>query len=146
MRVSPVSFGSLMVVRMKKRGTDHTPIEDMLRLSFPDSNGRGGNKEFKSYRLSELRECGDEDFTVYNATKDFAQKLDLKYQAELDKNPHKVILTKGSFQINPRGDKVEKIFLTAVNSTEEAKIHKVLCKSEDLIAVNFLYGRPRKKN
>ena len=51
MKIPPVSFGSLMVFRLSKPGVQ-LPLKDEVSLSFPDSNGDGGNPELREYWLS----------------------------------------------------------------------------------------------
>lgn len=146
MKISPVSFGSLMVGRLPQPG-NHLPLKDEIGLSFPDSNGDGGNAVLRNYRFDANNHCPtrDEkgnlikektpDGTVYNAFKNYALKLDNEYRRKLDafkNNPQKVIFTEVDFYVSPR--KTEKrYFLTAATEDDEKRIHNILSQTERYI-------------
>ena len=150
MKMSNVSFGSIMVCRLKRPG-NLLPLKDEISLSFPDEKGIGGDPALKDYRLStntmyptrgskpdEINENEAPDGTVYNAFKNYALKLDDKYRQKLGlfkDNPKEVIFTEVDFFVSPR--KTEKrYFLTAATPEDEIKIHKTLSKT-----TRYLVGR-----
>ena len=138
MKIPPVSFGSLMVFRLSKPGVQ-LPLKDEVSLSFPDSNGDGGNPELREYWLSSAPKYKEKiDGTVWNATKNFARKLDKEYKDEFRSNPKKVIFTTADFYVNPK-DTVEKHFITAATEDDEKKIHKILSESSRYYVAKFGY-------
>ena len=150
MNISPVSFGSLMVGRTPKPG-NQAPIKELVALSFPESNGDGGNPMLRNYRFDDKTHCPTRDAknnlieeqtpdgTVFNAFKNYALKLDDLYRKKLDafkNNPQKVIFTEVDFYISPR--KTEKrYFLTAATEEDEIKIHKVISESRDYLTLKW---------
>ena len=153
MKTSPVSFGSLMVVRLPKPGKQ-IPLKDEIGLSFPDANGDGGNVVLKNYRLQDktikpTRNPDDSirynpkdtsiynthDGTVYNAFKNYALKLDNEYRKKLDlfrDNPHKVIFSEVDFWTD-HSQTEKRYFLTAATEDDEKRIHNILSQSERYI-------------
>ncbi len=129
MRLSPVSFGSLMVFSLNDKVQKHT-LSPLMRVSF------NNNKQLKKYQLEGPVYYPEKiDGTVHNAAKNFAELLDKKYEKELPKGSKKVILTEVDFYVNPT-DTQKRYFLTAP-SNEEYKIHDSLSSSSLFYCAKF---------
>ncbi len=119
MRISPISFGSLMVFRLKQKNTS---IPQLMQVSFDN------NPNLQKYSLQTTFYYNEKiDGTVHNAALNFAKGLDKKYEKELKANPNKVFLTQVEFYVNPR-DTETRYFLTSGDKSEQ-KIHQALCNS-----------------
>ena len=139
MKTSPVSFGSMMVVRKPQPGRQ-IPLKD-----------ESGNPALRNYRLQDetmtptrnadksLRYnpkdtsiYNTHDATVYNAFKNYTFKLDEEYRKNLGlfkNNPQKVIFSEVDFWVSPH--KTEKrYFLTAATEEDEIRIHNILSQSK----------------
>ena len=130
MRVSPVSFKSLMVFTLPDdKPSLETP--QLMQLSFEH------NKNLQNYYLTDLVHYNEKiDGTVHNAAADFAEKLDEQYKEKLPKGSKKVMFTEADFYVNPR--ETQKIyFLTAATNEDEEKLHRVLSKSSAYYTVKF---------
>ncbi len=139
MRISPVSFGSLMVFTIQndnKKPSVQKPeiIPQMMKVSF------NNNPQLKNYRLQDIQKYSEKiDGTVHNAAKNLAEELDNKYKHQLPKGSNKVILTEADFYINPQLDTVKRYFLTAATGKDERKIHRALSKSSVFYVAKFGY-------
>lgn len=119
MHISPISFGSLMVFRLKKK---NTTIPELMQVSFDN------NPNLQKYSLqSPIKHEEKIDGTVHNAALNFARQLDKKYAKQLKISPDKVFLTQVEFYVNPR-DTETRYFLTGSDKGEQ-KIHQALCNS-----------------
>ena len=150
MKVSPVSFGTILVGRVPLPG-NQLPVKDEISLCFPDSNGDGGNPALRNYRFDSGYYCPtrDEngnlikdkapDGTVYNSSQKSTILLDELYRKKLDvfkNNPQKVIFTEVDCFVNPKETK-KKYFLTAASDVDEIKICKVLNQTKRLFALKW---------
>ena len=137
MRISPVSFRSLMVFTLQDNNVKSPEqkskiIPQMMKVSF------NNNPQLKNYRLQDIQKYSEKiDGTVHNAAKNLAEDLDHKYKHHLPKGSNKVILTEADFYINPQLDTVKKYFLTAATNKDEERIHKALCKSSVFYVAKF---------
>ncbi len=130
MRVSPVSFKSLMVFTLPDdKPSLETP--QLMQLSFEH------NKNLQNYYLTDLVHYNEKiDGTVHNAAADFAEKLDEQYKEKLPKGSKKVMFTEADFYVNPR-ETQKRYFLTAATNEDEEKLHRVLSKSSAYYTVKF---------
>lgn len=133
MRVSPVSFKSLMVFTLKG-DKPSAGIPDIMAYTFQNNK----NLKDNNYKLTTPVSYDKEkiDGTVHNAAADFATLLDKEYKKELPKGSKKVILTSADFYVNPRQTQ-KRYFLTAATNEDEEKIHKILSKSMAFFTVKF---------
>lgn len=138
MRISPVSFGSLMCFTIKD-GKAKVPVPDLVKLAFNNNNYLK-----KRYRLENKISVYDgepEDGTVYNAFGDFGKKLDLLYKKVLPKGSNKVILTEAEFFVNPR-ETEKRYYITAATAEDENRILKTLSSNDSFYTVKINGGKP----
>jgi len=131
MSIRPISFKSLQVLTMP--GTPTAPIPDLIKATFRY------NKDLSSAFVlnKDIFQHDEEmDGTIHNATKDFALFLDKKFKKDLPDGSKKVILSEGTFTINPR-ETEKRYFLTTSGWKEEKKLLNILNKGGVLIAVAF---------
>ena len=132
MRVSPVSFKSLMVFTLPS-DKPQLQVPQLMELSFSHSQA------LKGYALSDLVHYDKEkiDGTVHNAYADFAERLDNEYEGQLPKGSKKVIFTEADFYVkNPR-ETEKRYFLTAATKEDEDRLHKILSKSAAYYTVKY---------
>lgn len=132
MRVSPVSFKSLMVFTLKGNKPS-AGIPDIMAYTFQNNKSLRDNYSLTTpvhYDKDKI------DGTVHNAAANFASLLDKEYKKELPKGSKKVILTSADFYVNPR-DTQKRYFLTAATNEDEEKLHKILSKSLAFFTVKF---------
>lgn len=131
MKISPVSFGSLMTFTIED-GQPKVPVPYMVKMSFRHNN------KLQGYDLQEDILVHEEkiDGTVHNAAANFCEKLDNLYKSKFPKGSKKVLLTEADFYVNPR-ETQKRYFLTAATAEEENKILKLLGVSNDFYTVKF---------
>ncbi len=131
MKISNVSFGSLMATHIKD-GKPKASITDLLKLSFQN------NPKLKNYNLQEDVVQYNEviDGTIHNANLYFAANLDNKYYEKLPKGSKDVIITEVEATINPR-ETEKRFFITAATNKDEKNIHKILTQTSQYYVNRF---------
>lgn len=132
MRISPVSFKSLMVFSLKDNKIK-AKTETLVRTAF------NNNKELKEYHLdNETTKYTKKiiDGSAFNANSNFTLTLDKEYEKILKRDSKRVILTEAEFHITPQ-ETEKRYFLTAATSKDEKNILNILGKSNMFYTVRF---------
>ena len=129
MKISPVSFGSIMLFQLKD-GRPKIDIPTIMETAFQRNNALIG------YNLSEIQIIDDDriDYSINNSSAVFSENLDNRYREELDKYHDRIFFSEANFVYTPKN--VEKrYFITAHNDEEERYLQSIFQLDRSLYAV-----------
>ncbi len=131
MRISPVSFGSLMICKIES-GLPKPPVPQLIDTAFRTNKTLSGVYTLQPMKIHDEKIDG----TVHDAARNFAFSLNEKYKSQLPKGSKKVILTEAEFYKNPR-ETEKKYFLTAATNYDEGTIHNAISNGSLFLSVRF---------
>lgn len=141
MKISPVSFGSLLCFPMPG-AMDTETVDNMLWAAFKN------NPKLSGYDLQddvfEYRTPNNEpiDGSVQNALGDFSDKLDSIHKDKLIPGSNKVIISRANFtDMNDKRMVRENYFITAPTSKDEDKILQALQDTNLFLTVRVSKNR-----
>lgn len=141
MKISPVSFGSLLCFPMPG-AMDTETVDNMLWAAFKN------NPKLSGYDLQDdvyehQTETGEPiDGSIQNALGDFCDKLDIIHKEELAPGSNKVRISRANFtDMNDKRVVRENYFITAPTSKDEDKILQALQDTNLFLTVRVSKNR-----